>query len=60
MVATGEWGWGELDWEFGISRCKLFFTEWMNNKILLYNIGNYISYPVIDHNGKEYEKVYVN
>ena len=28
----------------------------MNNKFLLYSTGNYIQYPVISHNGKEYEK----
>ena len=27
-----------------------------NNKVLLYNTRNYIQYPVINHNGKEYEK----
>ena len=26
------------------------------NKVLLYVTGNYIQYPVISHNGKEYEK----
>ena len=26
------------------------------NKVLLYNTGNYVQYPVINHNGKEYEK----
>ena len=30
--------------------------EWINNKVLLYTIGNYIQYPVINHNGKEYFK----
>ena len=30
-----------------------------NNKVLLYSTGNYIQYPVINHNGKEYEKIYV-
>ena len=29
--------------------------EWIN-KILLYSTGNSIQYPVINHNGKEYEK----
>ena len=29
--------------------------EWIN-KVLLYSTGNYIQYPVINHNGKEYEK----
>ena len=27
----GEGGGGK-DWEFGISRCKLLYTEWINNK----------------------------
>ena len=45
-----------MDWEFGISRCKLLYIEWINNKILLYSTGSYIQYPVINHNGKEYEK----
>ena len=46
---------GGMDWEFGISRCKLLYREWIN-KVLLCNTGNYIQYPVINHNGKEYEK----
>ena len=33
-------------------------TEWIN-KILQYSTGNYIQYPVINHNGKEYEKEYI-
>ena len=40
-----------------ISRCKLLYIECINNKVLLYSTGNYIQYPVINHNGKEYEKV---
>ena len=34
-------------------------TEWISNKILLCSTGNYIQYPVPNHNGKEYEKEYV-
>ena len=49
---SGE-GWEKDILEFGISRCKLLYIEWMNNKVLLYGIGNYIQYPVINHNGKE-------
>ena len=56
VVAKGEGGGGEMDWEFGISRCKLLYIEWIN-KVLLYSTGNYIQYPVIKYNGKEYEKV---
>ena len=42
-----------MDWEFGISRCKLLYIEWINNKVLLYSIGNYIQYPIMNHYGKE-------
>ena len=47
------------DWGFGNSRCKLTYIGWINNKVLLYSYtGNYVQYPVINRNGKEYEKVY--
>ena len=52
----GEVGGGGMDWEFGISRCKLLYIGWMNNKVLLYSTGNYIPYPVINNNGEEYKK----
>ena len=45
------------DWEFGISRGKLSYTGWINNKVLLYSTGNYIQYLVTNHNGKDYEKI---
>ena len=47
---------GGKDWEFGISRCKLLYIGWINSNVLLYSTENYIQYPVINHNGKEYEK----
>ena len=56
VVAKGERGLGEMEWEFGVSRCKLVYIEWINNKVLIYSTGNYIQYPVINHNGKEYKK----
>ena len=60
MLAKGEeGGGGGKDWEFGISRCKLLYIGWINNKVLLYSTGNYIQYPVINHNGKDYEKEYI-
>ena len=60
MDAKGEGAGEGKDWEFGISRCKLLYIEWINDKVLLYSMGNYIQYPVINHNGKEYEKnVYI-
>ena len=45
-----------MDWELEIRRCKLLYIGWINNKVLLYNIGNYIQYSVINHNGKEFFK----
>ena len=45
-----------MDWEFEFGRCKLLHLEWINNKVLMYSTGNYIQYPVINHNGKEYLK----
>ena len=54
MVAKEEGGGGKLDWEFRISRCKLLYREWRNNKGLLYSTRNYIQYPVINHIGKEF------
>ena len=57
MVAMGEGSGGGRDWEFGVRRCKLLYIGWINNKVLLYSTGNYILYPVINHSGKENEKV---
>ena len=31
----------------------------INYKVLLYSTGNYIQYPVINRNGKEYENEYI-
>ena len=45
-----------MDWESWVSRCKLLYIESINNKVLLYSTWNYIQYPVINHNRKEYEK----
>ena len=39
---------GGDDLEFGISGCKIFYIEWVNNKVLLYSTGNNICYPVIN------------
>ena len=61
MVAKGEGVRGGMDWEFGVGRCKLLYIGWINNKVLLYSIENYIQYPVIDHHGKEYKKrIYIH
>lgn len=45
-----------MDWESGVSRCKLLHIEQIGNKVLLYSTENYIQCPGINHNGGEYEK----
>ena len=45
-----------INQDFGIRRYKLLYIKQINKKVLLYSTGNYIQYPVINHNGKEYEK----
>ena len=50
-----------MDWELGISRCKLSHIEWIDNKVLLYGTGNYIQYPEINHHGKKHkERIYID
>ena len=44
-----------MDWESGVSRCRLLYIGWIN-KVLLYSTGNYIQCPVIKHNGKNMKK----
>ena len=59
VVAKGVRGGRGVDWEFGISRYKLVYIEWISNKVLLpYSTGNYIHYPVINHNGKKLGRMY--
>ena len=49
MVAKGERGGRGMGCEAGVSRCKLLYIGWIDNKVLLYSIGNYTQYPVINH-----------
>ena len=39
VFAKGAGGGRGMEWEFGISRCKLLHLEWLNNKVLLYSTG---------------------
>ena len=45
-----------MEQRVGVSLCKLLYVKWISNKVLLYSTENYIQYPLINHNGKEYEK----
>ena len=61
MWLSRERGCGKgMDWEFGVSRCKLLYIEWIDNKVLLYSMGNYIQYSVINHNEKNTKKNNIN
>ena len=33
VVANGEGVGGGMEWEVGVSRCKLLYIEWINNKV---------------------------
>ena len=55
----GEGDEGGMDWEFGIRIYKVLQIEKISNRVLLSITGNYIKYPVINCNGKEYEKMYI-
>ena len=61
VVAKGEGVGRRMEWEVGVSRCKLLYVEWINNNVLLYRTENYMQYPMISHNGKEYlnKNVYI-
>ena len=41
-----------MDWEFGVSRCKLLYLQWIGNEVLLYGTGNYVQSLVIEHDGR--------
>ena len=56
VVTKEEKGGRGKRWEVGICRCKLVYTGWRSNKVLLYSQGKYNQYPVINHNEKVYEE----
>ena len=45
--------------KFGVWDQQIQITIYkINNKVQIYSTGNYIQYPVINHNGKGYEREY--
>ena len=54
MVAKRGRGVGE-GWRGTLGLAYVNYIGWIDNNILLYSTGNYIQYPVINHNGEEYE-----
>ena len=51
VVRAEEEGRG-MDWEFGVSRCKLLYLEWISSGVLLYSTGNYIQSLGLEHDGR--------
>ena len=41
-ACQGGGGGSEMDWEFGVIRCKLLHFEWIRNEILLYHRELYL------------------
>ena len=53
VVAKGEGeggGRNRMDWEFGVSGCKLLHLEWISNELLLYSTGSYVQSLVMEDN----------
>ena len=48
----GGGGGSGMDWEFAVSRCKLFHLEWISNEVLLYSPGNHVQFLGIEHDGR--------
>ena len=43
---------GAVNWEFGVSRCKILHSEWISNEVLLYSTGNDIQSLVTEYDRK--------
>ena len=56
-ATKGEVGEGE-GWtgSLGLVEANLLHLVWVNHKFPMYRTGNYIQYPVINHNGKKDKK----
>ena len=54
--AKWEAGWSVMDWQLGVSRCRLLHLQQISNEVLLYNTGNHIQSLGIEHYGRLYDK----
>ena len=52
-VAKGEKGERGMDWEFGVSRCKLLQLECIDNKVVLYRLSNLLRQTIMENNIKK-------
>ena len=55
LVGCRLWGHTEL----GTTEVTYHIIHKMDEQVLLYSTGICIQYPIINYNGKEYEKVYI-
>ena len=56
VVARGESGEKGPNGEFDVGRCKLFHLKWINNRVLMYSIGNCVQYFGLECDGRQYRK----
>ena len=47
-----------IEWEFGVSRCRLLHLEWMSNEVLLYSTGN-STHPLREDNMRKRMCIYM-
>ena len=45
-----------MDWEFGVSRCKLLHLKWISSEVLLYSTGTHIQCLGIEDDEREQEE----
>ena len=58
-VAKGKEIEGSVEWEVEVGRYKLLDIKWINDKVLLCSIRNYIQYPMISHNDEECAYIHI-
>ena len=57
--AKGGGGGSGMDWELGVSRCRLLPLEWISNEILLCSTGNYVWSLMMVHDNVRKKNVYM-
>ena len=59
LIVTLGKGWGGINLELGVNRYTLPCINLINNKDLLYSIGNYIQYLVITYYKNLKKNIYI-
>ena len=58
--AQGQGLGGGLEWEAGVSRCKLSYVEAINSKVPLCATDSHIQHPVINIMEKNIKRIYIH